>query len=356
MGLLDDTLQKWGVGMLNGAPIPTGLPTQPAPFGFDTTAQDMIQQARARLAAIPLDAAPNGGNSYPTSFDARQQRLAQQGLALDPGDKTSDPASRLVAGAAQDVATIGPVRRLMDANAYDTEHFGDAPMATAPAAETAMMLIGGAGAVPAEASALRSGLTGSRAAGDLAMDQASRMARAKEMGFRTNMPLYHGTDLDFDTFKAIPTDQAGFQSPGVSSALDPEMANEFAVSRGNVPANQPPGATSGASQVYKLLHRADRPVMLNLTGDEAHHEVVSTLQDAFDRGHDAVMLRNYTSPGGRTGDIIIVKNANQLRSPNAAFDPAKKDSGFLLGSGATDSAISAALQAANADDSARNRQ
>lgn len=36
------------------------------------------------------------------------------------------------------------------------------------------------------------------------------------------------------------------------------------------------------------------------------------------------MLRNYTSREGRTGDIMIVKNRNQLRSVNAAFDPANE--------------------------------
>lgn len=40
-------------------------------------------------------------------------------------------------------------------------------------AEAAMLMMGGAGVVPAETNTLRAGLTGSRAAGELAMDQAS---------------------------------------------------------------------------------------------------------------------------------------------------------------------------------------
>jgi hypothetical protein len=35
---------------------------------------------------------------------------------------------------------------------------------------------------------------------DLPMDEASRMARAREMGFDTETPLYHGTDADFQAF------------------------------------------------------------------------------------------------------------------------------------------------------------
>ena len=165
------------------------------------------------------------------------------------------------------------------------------------------------------------------------------MARAKEIGFRTDMPLYHGTGETFNEFKGSPTQR--FQTPGVSLARDPEIANEYAAaSLDNAKTSQ---SGAAAPQVHQLVHRADRPVALTLTGNEAHHEVVSTLHNAFDQGYDSVMLRNYTSPGGKTGDIIIVKNANQLRSPNAVFDPAKKNSGFLLGSGSTDDATSAAI-------------
>lgn len=214
-----------------------------------------------------------------------------------------------------------------------------------PIVESAMMMMGGAGAVPAEANALRAGLTGVRKAA-LPMDEASRLARAKELGYRTNMPLYHGTGETFNEFTAIPSQGAGFQTPGVSLARDPAIANEYAMSSLDNARTNPQGVA--APQVHQLYHRADRPVALTLTGDEAHHEVVSTLQNAFDQGYDSVMLRNYTSPGGQKGDVIIVKDSNQLRSPNAAFDPAEKNSGFLLGSGSTDPRLSAAIQGGNA--------
>ena len=152
----------------------------------------------------------------------------------------------------------------------------------------------------------------------------SRLARAKDMGFRTNMPVYHGSGEDFSSFQAVPTSQKGLQSPGVSVALDPEVANEFALSRGNEKASP---------QVYPLVHRADRPTSLTLDGTESHAEVVGALRDAFESGHDALMLRNYTTPGGKTGkNIIIVRDANRLRSPNAKFDPAKRNSADLLAS------------------------
>ena len=79
-----------------------------------------------------------------------------------------------------------------------------ATLAFPPQRAAINLMMGGAGVVPAEANTLRAGLTGSRAAGELAMDQASRMARAKEMGFRTDMPLYHGTGETFNEFKRKP--------------------------------------------------------------------------------------------------------------------------------------------------------
>jgi hypothetical protein len=156
------------------------------------------------------------------------------------------------------------------------------------------------------------------------MDTASRMARAKEMGFRTDMPLYHGSGAQFSSARAVPTNSAGMESPGVSLALDPEVANEFAAARGSEKTNP---------QVYKLLHRAERPASLTLDGSETHGQVVDALRSAFEAGHDAVMIKNYTSPGGISEQrIIIVRDENQLRSPNAAFDPARKFDPYLLAS------------------------
>jgi hypothetical protein len=55
------------------------------------------------------------------------------------------------------------------------------------------------------------------------------------------------------------------ESPGVSLALDPEVANKFAAARGSEQTNP---------QVYKLLHRAERPTSLTLDGPETHGQVV----------------------------------------------------------------------------------
>jgi hypothetical protein len=98
---------------------------------------------------------------------------------------------------------------------------------------------------------------------DLPMDEASRMARAKEMGFQTDVPLYHGTDQAFAAFD--PARQGAMTGAetarlGVWTARDPGAANEFAEMAAK---NSPRG-----QQVYPLLYRADRTGQLNLQEDD----------------------------------------------------------------------------------------
>jgi len=113
--------------------------------------------------------------------------------------------------------------------------------------------------------------------------------------------------------------------PGVSTARDPRLANSFAELRVKQRGGEP--------QVYPLVHRADNPARITLKGDEDRHNVITTVKEAFDSGHDAVTSRNFETPWGPQ-DIVIVRDANQLRVPWANFDPAKKDSANLLASGA----------------------
>jgi hypothetical protein len=52
----------------------------------------------------------------------------------------------------------------------------------------------------------------------------------------------------------------------------------------------------------------DRRGAIQLSGNEQNHEIAATLAQAWDDGFDAVMLKNFTSPGGRTGTILVVKD------------------------------------------------
>jgi hypothetical protein len=109
---------------------------------------------------------------------------------------------------------------------------------------------------------------------------------------------------------------------GVAAAVDPEYGNYFA---------QLAGQRGGTPQVYQLYHRTENPINLTLRGDEHPIAIAGTLLDAWDAGHDAVMIHNFPSRLGPQ-TIVFVKNENQLRSPFAVFDPARKWDPDLLAS------------------------
>lgn len=181
------------------------------------------------------------------------------------------------------------------------------------------------GATGAPAGALGSGAV-RRAPAALPMDEASRMARAQDAGFYTNMPLFHGTADDFRAFdlnKGGRTTGAAPARQGVWLADDPSLAEEFARQAASKTGNDP--------SIMPLLHRSERPAQLTLKGTELDHEIAATLSQAWADGYTSVLLKNYTSPDGKTGQsIFVVKDPNQLRSPAAKFDPKKKNSSDLL--------------------------
>lgn len=162
-------------------------------------------------------------------------------------------------------------------------------------------------------------------AGKLDMSEAARMARAREMGFMTDMPVFHGTNKDIPEFsleRGGEVSRSPVGKQGVSLSTDPETASEFA--------NQAGGEGQNVIQAY---HRASKPARIELDGTETNLEISATVQDAWDQGFDAIKFDNYTTPKGEKGrSFVLVRDPNQIRSVNAAFDPAKKDSPNLLAS------------------------
>lgn len=178
----------------------------------------------------------------------------------------------------------------------------------------------------------------------LPLDTASRMERAGQMGFRTNMPLYHGTApqvpfAEFDPAMRGAATQVRSSRQGVWAATDPALAAEHAAGAA--------ARTGGQPQTYPLLHRTERPANIHLTGKETEAEVAATLKDAWSRGYDAVRI-NY--PKGGPAPSIVVRDESQLRSPFAAFDPAKKYSRNLLASTVPAAGTSLAAILANRQD------
>lgn len=170
------------------------------------------------------------------------------------------------------------------------------------------------------------------------MSKEARMERAKELGFFDNT-VYHGTAAKpsstmpdgniFDEFRLWegqdPT-RSTVRSPvsklGVSVADQPEIAESFAslASRNG----------SEGSAVLPLRFRADQVGRIDLDGSESNEEIFGAVADSWKSGFDAIQFKNYTTPDGKKGSFVLVKDPSQLRSVNAGFDPAKKDSSNLL--------------------------
>ncbi len=176
--------------------------------------------------------------------------------------------------------------------------------------------------------------------------ESERIGRAKEQGFITDMPLYHGTNKDFDKFQLYEGDdmtRSVSRSPvgklGISLALEPRLANEFASRAGGEGMN-----------VMPVLHRAENPVSLDLEGSETNEEIFATVVDAWNRGFDSIKFNNYTTEAGGSGQsFVLVKDPNQVRSVNAKFDPKKKMTPELLASAAGAAVVPAVINSENED-------
>lgn len=192
----------------------------------------------------------------------------------------------------------------------------------------------------------------------LPMDEASRMARAQEMGFKTREPLYHGTHAppfeQFDLDKAglingSPTERAVWFSPNT------EVASNFSYPNAKNAEGQRviPTYVRGSE---KVITSADLPHIRaygapqNLTYNQA--EFARQLELARQQGYDSLRFKN-VQEYGPASDQVAVFDPRNIRSVNAAFDPAKASSDNLL-SANSDSTTPLALQVAR--EAARNER
>jgi hypothetical protein len=125
---------------------------------------------------------------------------------------------------------------------------------------------------------------------ELAMDQASRMQRAREMGFDTDTVYYHGTRRQFDEFEPSQPRGAIGNKRGVYFTKDKRTAEEYAM--------DVDGATDEKSRVIEAYLRNPEKVGNNYSGDE-----------------------------------LLVQDPANIRSINAAFDPRYLNSSNLMGDG-----------------------
>jgi hypothetical protein len=178
------------------------------------------------------------------------------------------------------------------------------------AASAAGFAMGGGGLAAGRGSMLAANASKQAGAAGIAnaldMSPEARLARADEM-YRPEI-VYHGTNAP-DDFASFDLSRGGDRTSsraaqeGVSVAPSASVADEF--SGGAF------GGFGDGSRILPLRYRSSRQARLTLDGTEKNNEVAATLSGAWDKGFDSVRLLNYSTPGGKTGEqVVVVRNPN----------------------------------------------
>lgn len=181
----------------------------------------------------------------------------------------------------------------------------------------------------------------------LPMDEASRMQRAREMGFDVDTPLYHGTGAKFDAFDADKGGGARAET-GVWLTSSPERASGYAPR-----IDRRTGEGGQVMPVYirgsNILDIDARGANWNRLGDKeiGHLDLPDAVDDGYDtndiarwarqQGYDGVRFRNVRDRGmyadnyeTNLADTVVVFDPQNIRGKFAAFDPSQEGSSKLL--------------------------
>jgi hypothetical protein len=194
----------------------------------------------------------------------------------------------------------------------------------------------------------------------LDMGQDARMARAKEMGFDTDTPLFHGTDRDITEFRVSKGGEIG---PGVYVTRDATQAGEYA--RPSYGGPYPEGANVTKTVVKGKMKNMERGEWVALRGEimdrlreenggewdskfvkQAEKEIMAELEG---EGFVGIYLKNPTGKASLMYDQGVVFDPANIRSVHAAFDPAKKKSADLLAASAGGGVAASAVTTAASD-------
>jgi hypothetical protein len=201
-------------------------------------------------------------------------------------------------------------------------------------------------------------------------DEASRMARAREMGFDVDAPMYHGTpdsrgiyERGFSTPKEryLDKDLGGpyffTDNPRVArSYADDSRAGDFQNATPEVikayVKNNDPLIIDGRNAQFREIDLGD--LRASLTKDQlkqfdemrpnlyqyidADKEIISTdglAVVAKALGKDGILIKNVKDSyagDGPISNVLAIFDPKDIRSTSAAFDPAKADSADILAS------------------------
>ena len=156
--------------------------------------------------------------------------------------------------------------------------------------------------------------------GGLDLSTEARLARARDMGFDTSAPLYHGTSENFPAFDLgkAGTGVGEANERAVFASPDPRTANAFSTMAGPTP------------NVLKLYSAAKNPKVVDVNGPPDGAWFSQSIDDARAQGHDAVLFRGVKERHIPRADHVAILDPALLRSAHAAFDPAKAGSGDIL--------------------------
>ena len=167
----------------------------------------------------------------------------------------------------------------------------------------------------------------------LPMDEASRMARAKEM-FPVKAYRGEGKPLVGDEYIVGHPDRkdTGWLGEGIYATNSPSVANFYASAKNR-------SVDSEGMNVLPLRLSIHNPKIIS--SDEKEKLRFATqdfrnmwLQKHLDDGHDSVVVRFpnrlTNDPNSPFAEEYLVPKSNQVRSVHAQFDPAKSESSNLL--------------------------
>ena len=184
----------------------------------------------------------------------------------------------------------------------------------------------------------------------LPMDEASRMARAREMGFDTEQTLYHGTDQHFTVFNNSQARRRRAEVPGYFFTDSKEVAAGYgrnvipAHVRSESPVTLDFGGRStvffdGKSRTPSDLVRRVKAISDEYeTYNDLPEDLLSELKGiGFDPLYsdkiDGVVLKNIKDNAQMWDDNLashtVVFDPKNIRRTDATFDPAQSDSPVL---------------------------
>lgn len=192
--------------------------------------------------------------------------------------------------------------------------------------------------------------TARAAEGALDMSQAARMQRAQDQNF-ANRTFFHATTEDFPAFKKGKMGSGasmGTKEKAVWMSSDPDVSDTYLpgqfVRRENAPHTA--GLGGGVGRHYSTGSNI-MPLRVSLDPEKISwwdmggarydpNQVEEILKNARQEGMQAVAFKNIRDEGvmglgqGKRAMSLAVFDPTNIRSVNAAFDPAKRNSANLM--------------------------